>query len=413
MPTMYAGADWADGWVDIALVRRDGERLGHRRITYTECLDPVEEYVDFLREHNRTRWHTIPTAIEDPNLLFAQALDDRGLTVVHVSATRAARARRGSTVGGDAKSDKEDAYLLADLLRTKAVPAQPVVRSTPAARAIRVLAQAQRSAGGVRTRTLHHLRACLISYYPAAVRAWPKLGLRHPQARAILAAAPSPRAAAALTRAQFAETLAGAGRWRTVDDEAERLCLHFRRPALRLHPTVEAARTVEMLGLLEDVNRACHRAETLARQAAEAFARHPHYRTITSFPGIGDLIGSQLLGELGDNPHRFRDARALCAYAGLTPVTWASGTSVRVSMRRSANTALRVAFYQGAFSSLRHSTGANTYYRDRRKRGATHRTALRNLGARYARALHHCLRHDQLYDEQTAFPHTPTTAGIP
>ncbi|MGW8452456.1 IS110 family transposase [Streptomyces niveus] len=398
---MFGGIDWADRWLDCAVVRRDGARLGHRRIVYAETADPVGDYLAFLRTCNRTRWRTIPTAIEDPNILFAQALAGAGMPVVHVDPTLAARARKAATVGGVTKSDRSDAYLLAGMLRTGRFATVPV--NSPAAQAIQVLARAQDDAAQSRVRILHQMRATLLTYHPAAVTAW-RQGLRHPQARAVLAAAPSPRTAAGLTRGQFADALVAGGRWRTVADEAERLHLHFRRPALRTHPTVEEARAMEMLGLLADLNHACMRAEKLARQAAAAFTAHPHHRTITSFPGIGDLLGSRILGEIGDDPTRFPDARALCAYAGVVPVTWASGTEARVSLRRAANHHLRNALYQAAFCSLTRSPGAAAYYQQQRGRGATHNTALRNVGAKLLRCLYRCLERDLLYDESAAFP---------
>ncbi|WP_329141281.1 transposase [Streptomyces sp. NBC_01476] len=352
---MFAGVDWADRWVDCAVIRRDGTRLGHRRIVYAQSADPVGDYASFLRSFNRTRWRSIPTAIEDVGILFAQNLTDHGLTVIHVDATLAARARKAGSAGGDTKADHTDAYLLAGMFRTGNFAPRRV--SSAAARAVQVLARAQTDAARRRVEALHQLRAALVTYYPAATTAWPKAGLRHPQARAVLAAAPSPRAAAALSPVQFAQALRTGGRWRTVEDEVERLHLHFRRPALRTHPAVEEARAAEARGLLADLDHACSRADDMARQAAEAFSAHPSHKIITSFPGIGDLLGSRLLGETGDHPHRFADARALCAYAGVVPVTWAPGTAARVSMRRAVNSELRDALYQGAPAAAPRSPG--------------------------------------------------------
>ncbi|QXE38153.1 transposase [Streptomyces sp. GMY02] len=177
-----------------------------------------------------------------------------------------------------------------------------------------------------------------------------------------------------------------------MDEEAHRLRLHFRRPALSTHQDVEAAHTAETLSQLSALDHICRQAEGLARQAAEAFARHPHYKIITSSPGVGDLLGSQILGEIGDAPGQFKNAKALSAHGGVSPVTWASGTTARVSIRRAANHALRAALYQTAFCALTRSPGAAHYYRQQPDRGATHHTALRNLGARLVRSLHHCLR---------------------
>lgn len=399
--TMFAGIDWSDAWVDCAVIRRDGSPLGYTRIVYDETRDPVGDYLAFLRAHNRTWSRTIPTAIEDPNLLIVDELLARGMTVIHVDPTIAARARKAASAGGEEKkSDRADAFLLAHMIRRGDFT--PLVRSSPEIRALRVLVHAEQKAAASRTRALHVLRAVLTSYHPAAVTAWPTLGLRHRQARAVLAVASSPTAAAQLSLAEYADALRRGGRWRTVEAEAERLRLLFRRPAMRTHPAVEEARAVEMLGVLDDVNRATARAAGLAAQAAGAFARHPHYPIVVSFPGIGDLLGARIVGEIGDVPGQFT-ARGLCAYGGVTPVTWSSGTVVRTSVRRSANGTLRRALTMAAFTSVAHSPGAAARYRACRARGAAHFTALRVVATRIARCLHHCLHHGALYDEAAAW----------
>ncbi|MFF3556256.1 transposase [Streptomyces tsukubensis] len=404
MATMYGGIDWARRWLDCALVHRDGTRLGHRRIVYAETADPVGDYLSFLREHNQTRWQAIPTAIEDTNLLFVEGLVDCGMEVIHIDATKASRARKAATVGRDVKSDKGDAFLLAEMLRSGAHA--PLRRSSPQARALRVLAQAQGAATANRTRALLALRASLNAYFPAAASAWPpSMGLGHPQARAVLALAPSPGIAATVSRMALAQALREAKRFRTVEDEAERLHLHFRKPALRSDSRVEQARMAEMLSLLADVNHACARVEDLTALVSDSFTRHPSYKVITSFPGIGDVLGARILAEIGDAEERFPTARALRAYAGMAPVTWASGISARVTIRYAVNVYLRQALTKSAFCMLPRSPGAKAYYDIRRQRGASHFTSLRAVGARIVSCLHHCTRHECLYDEPAAWPH--------
>lgn len=72
-------------------------------------------------------------------------------------------------------------------------------------------------------------------------------------------------------------------------------------------------------------------------------------------------------------------------------------------MRRAVNENLRQTLTQAAFTSLSHSPGANAYYRGRRERGSTYFTSLRAIGARIARALHHCVEHWTVYDEARAW----------
>ncbi|PZT77600.1 MULTISPECIES: hypothetical protein [unclassified Streptomyces] len=149
-------------------------------------------------------------------LLFARVLAASGMDVVHVDPARAARHRAAQ---GISKSDRAGARLIAAM--TLAGLARPVVASSLEAEALRVVAHAH--------------RAGLMRIWPAAVAAWPASvgGLRSSQARAVLAAGPTPRAAARLDRTTLAALLSAAGCKRTVQDEAERLCMIFHRPELR------------------------------------------------------------------------------------------------------------------------------------------------------------------------------------
>ena len=47
----------------------------------------------------------------------------------------------------------------------------------------------------------------------------------------------------------------------------------------------------------------------LAEATAQAFDQHPDAQILAGFPGIGPVTGAPVLGELGDDRARFRDAR--------------------------------------------------------------------------------------------------------
>ena len=59
---------------------------------------------------------------------------------------------------------------------------------------------------------------------------------------------------------------------------------------------------------------------------AEHFGRHPDAEIYLSQPGLGVVLGARVLGEFGDDPHRYADAKARKNYAGTSPITRASGT---------------------------------------------------------------------------------------
>lgn len=159
-----------------------------------------------------------------------------------------------------------------------------------------------------------------------------------------------------------------------------------------------------MLALLGILDAACANVDHLGQAVAEAFRAHPDHRIIASFPGIGDTTGARLLGEIGDDRLRFRDARALKAYAGSAPITRASGRSRSITRRRIKNNRLAATGFVWAFMAITNSPAARAHYNHRRQQGDHHAAALRHLFNRYLGQLHHCLTTSQTYNETKAFP---------
>nr|WP_167532454.1 MULTISPECIES: IS110 family transposase [Streptomyces] len=406
---LYAGCDWSDQWLDVAVLDRSGTVVGETRIVYAESPDPVARYRDFLAPLAR-RWRTTITGIEDVTILFARSLAASGMDVVHVDPTRAARHRMAR---GIPKTDRADARLIASL--TLAGEYRPLIANSPSAEALRVVTHAHRAAVAHRVEALHSLRAALMRIWPAAVSAWPKSvgGLRSPQARAVLNAAPSPRAAARLDRTSLVALLTAAGRKRTVQDEAERLRMIFARPVMLLDPHVEAAEAVRIRHLLAGLDHAVRQADDLQQALARHYTAHPFHQLVAGVPGIGDTLGAYLLAEIGDRPvERFTGGRSLAAYAGVAPVTWASGQTVRVSFRRASSTPLQSTLHAVAFSMVNHSPGAHAYYTMRRCAGDAHATALRKLARKIVLCLYHCMASGLPYEDATAFGYDPGAGGV-
>ncbi|MGP8298178.1 IS110 family transposase [Streptomyces inhibens] len=407
---LFAGCDWSDRWLDVAVLDRSGSLLGETRIVYADSPDPVARYREFLAPLGR-RWRATVTGIEDVHILFARSLAASGMEVVHVDPTRASRHRAAF---GTPKTDRADARLIASM--TRAGECRPIVPNSPTAEALRVVAHAHRSAVASRAEALHVLRAALVRIWPAAVSAWPASvgGLRSPQARAVLAAAPSPRAAARLDRKRLAALLTAAGRKRTVEGEAERLRLLFCRPVMLLDPRVEDAEAVRIRHLLAALDQAVQRTDALQGELEQRYAAHRYHQLVSRVPGVGTTLGAYLLAEIGDRPvERFGTGRSLAAYAGVAPVTWASGQTVRVAFCRASSTHLRSTLHAVAFSMVTHSPGAQAYYRRRRAAGDAHATALRKLGRKILLCLHYCMASGVPYDDAVAFGYDPTAADAP
>ena len=400
---IYCGIDWAEDHHDIALADRDGKLLARRRIS--DDAAGVAQLLALLAEHGDSPEDPVPVAIETPRGLLVACLRATGRPVYPINPMSVARYRDRHSVAGR-KSDHGDSFVLAGVLRTDMHAHRPLPADTELAQAIAVLARAQQDAVWDRTQAHNRLRSHLREYYPGFLAAFADArgGITRPEARAVLAAAPTPADAAKLTLTQLRALLGKAGRSRGIDTEATRLRDAFRARQMRQLPLVEAAMGRQALALLGQLDAACAAAADLERAAVESFNLHPDAGIITSFPGLGALTGARVLAETGDDRSRFQDAKGLKAYAGAAPITRASGKTRSVTHRRVKNNRLAAAGYIWAFSALTASPGARGHYDRRRDVGDGHAAAERNLFGRLLGCLHHCLLTGQHYDETTAFP---------
>ncbi len=128
--------------------------------------------------------------------------------------------------------------------------------------------------------------------------------------------------------------------------------------------------------------------QELAVVVGTHFGRHPDAEIYASQPGLGVILAARVLGEFGDDPHRYADAKARKNYAGTSPITRASGTRKVVRARYARNRRLADALQQWAFCRLRGSPGARAYYNELRERRIGHQAALRQVANRLVGILH-------------------------
>ncbi|MFD4198789.1 IS110 family RNA-guided transposase [Amycolatopsis thermoflava] len=404
---VFCGIDWAERHHDVALVDAEGKLVAKRRIA--ESADGFTELMAMLADAGDSRETPIPVAIETPRGLLVAALRETGRTIYAINPMAVARYRERHTVSRK-KSDHADAMVLANILRTDAHAHRPLPADSELARAVAVLARSAQDAVWRRTKALQELRSLLREYYPGFLAAFHRGGatnLASPEARSLLAIAPTPAAAAKLTPTRIASTLRLAGRQRGIDPLAAELHHALQVPQLRQLPLIEEALGRQALALLVTLNAECDNAEQLGQAAIETFQQHHDHEVITSFPGMGELSGARLLAEIGDDRSRFANARALKAYAGSAPVTRASGRSIAITRRLVKNDRLNAVGFLWAFAAMPRPGPAKDHYDQRRARGDRHAAALRHLFNRMLGQLFHCLHTGQTYDPIKAFGEPP------
>jgi hypothetical protein len=157
--------------------------------------------------------------------------------------------------------------------------------------------------------------------------------------------------------------------------------------------------TSSLVGLIAGLNT---QIAGLERDLHGAFEQHPDAEIILSLPGLGSTLGARLLGEFGDAPTRYVDARARRNYAGTSPITKASA---RVGSCSPGSPAPHVSTTR-ATAGPSPSPGARRYCDAQPARGKTHSRALRALANRLVGILHGCLEHRMPYRGDLAWPTT-------
>jgi transposase len=396
---LFLGIDWGEHHHDLCLLDQDGAVLAARRVA--DGLAGVGELHALIAAHAEDPGQ-VAVGIETDRGLLVGALLAAGYQIYAVNPHTMSR-YRGRHASSRAKSDRGDAKVLADLVRTDRHNHRQVAGDSPLAEAVKVLARAHQSLIWARQRHVNALRSALREFYPGALVA---LGaqLAEPEALGVLELAPTPEQGRRLTRTAVRRALVGAGRRR--DLQARVVAVHdgLAGPQLAAPEPVEGAYRQVVSALVATLGCLNQQITALEQHLAGQFGTHRDAAIIRSQPGLGVVLGARLLGEFGDDPHRYATAKGRKAFAGTAPITRSSGLRTVVVARAACNQRLVDACYLWAFAALTASPGARRCYDAHRARGATHHQALRALGNRLVGILHGCLARRIAYQEQLAWP---------
>lgn len=396
----FLGVDWAEQTHDICLIDERGKVLGRAKIG--NSLEGLAHIHALVQEQGAAP-ESVVVGIESDRGLIVNGLIVAGYLVYAINPLSVNRYRDRHSVAG-AKSDAADAKLLADLVRTDRDNHRPVAGDSAAVEVVKLLARAHEGLIQSRRRQVNQLRTVLQEFYPAALKAFSDdVGER--DSVAILEVAPTPAKGRSLTQARLVRILRKAGRQRYAEQRAAKIYADLQQPELERPPQLALAYGMIVSSSVKIIRQLNLQLDELETEVKRSFELHPSAEIYLSLPGFGLVVGARVLGEFGDDPERYEDAKARRAYSGVVPITVASGRNQHIVKARFArNRHLVNALTRAAFCSLSGSPGCRAYYDALRSRGKTHQQALRALANRLVGILHGCLRHHTLYSETLAWP---------
>lgn len=384
--TGYAGVDWATDAHAVCVVDSEG-----RVVVEFDVPHSADGLGDLCRRVQRSGAQRV--AIERPDGPVVDALVAARLEVVVVSSRSVKALRQRYGTSGN-KSDRSDAYVLADCLRTDGHRWRSLEPDSPATVTMRSHVRARKDLVETRVAVANQLRAHLGIVFPGAV------GLFRDIDSAIslrfLERFPSASRAGWLSEKRLAA-------WLRANGYCGRKTPAELYARLRAAPAgvagddgdARGAITLAYVAVLKSLRT---QIEELATRLEELLDAHPDAEIFRSLPRCATIRAATLLAEIGDCRARFPDAESLACLAGVAPSTRSSGRHRAVTFRWSSNKKLREALCDFAGDSWRGNPWAEARYRDLRASGKTHPHAERILARSWAHVIWRCWQDRTPYD---------------
>lgn len=119
---------------------------------------------------------------------------------------------------------------------------------------------------------------------------------------------------------------------------------------------------------------------------------------ITSCPGVGNVLGATILGEIGDIS-RFPEPKKLVAFVGIDPSVHQSGefTGTQNKMSKRGSPHLRRAIWLAANVAAFHDPVLSVFYQKKRAEGKHHYTAIGAVARKLTLIIYAVLRDNKPY----------------
>jgi transposase len=389
-PMLFVGIDWASEEHAVCVLDPGGRRVRAFAVAHTR--DGFERLTKRLAELGPAA--SLPVAIERPDGRLVDALLEAGHPVAPVQPNAIKAWRDGEVISG-AKTDPGDAELIAEYLRLRAHRLRILQPFSDETRALRAVVRARDDLIGHRVAAHNQLEACLDAFWPGAKAIF--ADVTSEITLAFLERYPTPASARQLGEKRLAGFLIKHG-------------YSGRRPAgelldrLRAAPEgIEASAETEarrdaVLGYVNVIRSLNASIKQLNRSVVAHLGEHPDNEIFTSLPRSGHINAAQMLAEWGDCRAAYADPEAVCALAGLAPVTKKSGKHEAVAFRWACNTRFRRAVTTFADNSRHDSAWAADIYQRAINRGCDHPHAVRILARAWVRVIWRCWTDRVPYD---------------
>lgn len=388
---VWAGVDAGKGHHWAAVVDETGNTLWSKKIDNDETAI-LTALGEILALADEVHWAVDISGTSSALLLaLLAAHGQRAVYVPGRTVNRMSGAYRG-----EAKTDARDAYVIAETSRHRRdftaidVPAQ-------LAADLALLTAHRSDLVADRVRMINRLRDVLTGIFPALERAFDYSA--HKGALVLLTGYQTPAAIRRRGRARLTAWLAN----RSVRgaDAVAATALEAAQAQHTVLPGEDVAAAI-VADLAAQILAMDDRLKRIDKQIRDTFHAHPQAEIIESLPGIGPILGAELVVAAGDLT-AYADAGHLASAAGLVPVPRDSGRRTgNLHRPKRYSRRLRRVFYLSAQTSIIKDGPNRDYYLKKRAEGCKHVQAIIALARRRVSVLWALLRDNRVFTSDPA-----------
>jgi transposase len=388
----WVGLDWADQRHEIRLQAADSPHA--ESCSVEQKAEVLHAWVTELRA--RFPQGMIALALEQSRGAVIYALMNYDFLLLYPIPPKTLARYREAFAPSGAKSDRTDADLLLELVRTHQDRLRAWQPDDALTRQLRLLVEHRRRTVADRTRLTNRLTDLLKTYFPQAL-AWAG-DLRSSAACEFLRAWPTLQAVQQASRSDLRRfyhdhrRLSAEARQQLFDQ------INQAKPLTQDRALLKASALMTQT-LVEQLGSVIAAVARLDQALEELFGQHPDQELFKGLPGAGVALGPRLAAAFGSDRDRYQSAEEVQQFSGVAPVTESSGKMRWVHWRMACPKFLRQTFHEFADASRKKSLWAQVYYQRRRQRGASHHAAVRALAYKWIRILYRCWQTRTPYSE--------------
>jgi transposase len=373
---VYIGIDWSKDKHDVAYMNSAGSVIAYQTI----ASNPVGyAALDARRQQLGAQLEECWVGIETVQNLLLDDLVRRGYSHLYLVPPSLVKDSRGRFGESKANSDRKDAELLADLLRTDRARLHPWQPDSDLMQQLIVQVSLESFLTNTIIRVTNRLRNGLWRYYPNAANVFSSLDTQI--ALEFICAYPSPEQSQALT---FEAFRAFAKQHHYPNPKKLPGCYaRLQQPQPEPAPAILLAYQPEAVYLAHLTLQLVQQRVKVQKTIQDLFTQHPDAAIFASLPGAGEKLAPALLTKFGDDRQRFPTPASLQALAGTCPFTKASGKRRRVLFRHACDKEFRTIAQQWAKASINLSPWAIAYFQTVLPRCRSTSQAYRRLANRW------------------------------